>query len=192
MMLDDATLYRLAGLSAVVAVVALIISGIALALFFGGAGEFWGPVNDVFIALTLLALILPMLAVDRLAGPSAGTWLRVVTVAAIAGAVLGAAGQLLLVAGVIDLETSFVTGGLGIVPVLVWFLALVILAFGPGTLPAAVGWLAAGTLSLIVVGSIVSAITLGPVSWVAWTAVLLVLAASIWSLGTILSGRVAA
>jgi len=192
MMLDDATLYRLAGLSAVVAVVALIISGIALALFFGGAGEFWGPVNDVFIALTLLALILPMLAVDRLAGPSAGIWLRVVTVAAIAGAVLGAAGQLLLVAGVIDLETSFVTGGLGIVPVLVWFLALVILAFGPGTLPAAVGWLAAGTLSLIVVGSIVSAITLGPVSWVAWTAVLLVLAASIWSLGTSLSGRVAA
>ena len=66
-MLSDSQLYPAAGASAVVSIIALVISGVALALFFGGAGAFWGPVNDMFVVVTVLALILPILAVDRLA-----------------------------------------------------------------------------------------------------------------------------
>ena len=47
-----ADLYRLASLSSWIALVALVLSGIALALFFGGAGQFWGPVNDGFLVVT--------------------------------------------------------------------------------------------------------------------------------------------
>ena len=42
-MLSDSQLYPAAGASAVVSIIALVISGVALALFFGGAGAFWGP-----------------------------------------------------------------------------------------------------------------------------------------------------
>jgi branched-chain amino acid transport system permease protein len=37
-------LSRLAGPSTWVALISLVLSGIALGLFFGGAGSFWGPV----------------------------------------------------------------------------------------------------------------------------------------------------
>src|SRR5438445_8590091 len=103
--LEDAALYRSAATSAVVGVIAVVAAAITITLFVAGAGEAWGPVNDVFDALLLAAIVLPVLAIDRLAGPDAQPWLRVVTVAAIAGLVLGAVGQLLLVAGVIDLQT---------------------------------------------------------------------------------------
>ena len=81
-MLPDNDLYRAAGASAVVALIALVIAGITIALFFGGAGAFWGPVNDMFVVVTVLALILPILAVDRLAAEGGIGWMRVVTIAA--------------------------------------------------------------------------------------------------------------
>jgi hypothetical protein len=191
MMIETEALYRAAGISAAVAVVAFVISGIALALFFGGAGRFWGPVNDVFIAICMIALILPILAIDRMAEGQAGIWLRVVTVAALAGAVLVATGQLLLVGGVIDLQTSFVTGGLGFLPVLVWMAALVVLAGPLGLVPTAIGWLAAVGLVLVVIASVSTVITMGPPTWIAWTAVAVVLALWIGSLATTFLGRAA-
>ena len=191
-MMENAALYRGAGLSAVVALVAFVVSAIALGLFFGGAGEVFGPVNDVAISVTLLALILPMLAVDRLAGADAWPWLRIVTVAAIAGAVVGALGQLLLVVGVIDLDTSYITGGIGFLPVVVWIVALIVLALGMGLLPASIGWLALASLGLIVVGSVLTAIAAGLVPWVAWTAVTIALAAWMGDLATKLLARATA
>jgi len=89
--LDDTGLFRSAGYSAVLGAVSLVAAGITLALFFGGAGHVWGPVNDIFDAVMLLAIILPVLAVDRLAGPAAQSWVRIVTVAALAGLMAGAA-----------------------------------------------------------------------------------------------------
>src|SRR6266511_803065 len=182
MMIESAALYRAAGISAVVALVALVVSAIAIALFFAGAGQVFGPINDVFVAVTLIALVLPILAVDRVAGAQAGLWLRSVTVAAFTGAVLAAVGQLMLVAGVIDLQTACVTGGLGIVPVLIWIVALVVLAVPVGVLPVWIGWLAAAALALIVVGSVIAMATTGPVAWVTWAAVVVVLVAWLGSL----------
>ena len=164
--MDDPTLYRAAGISAAIAVPLLIISGVALALFFGGQGQFWGPVNDVFISLTCLALLLPIVAVDRLAVDSA-PWMRWVSIVAFAGCVLVAVGQFALVLGIIDLQTSFVTGGIGFLGVVAWMIALVILAFGVGVLPAAIGWLSAITLAFIVLEAVVGMATTGVGLWIA-------------------------
>jgi hypothetical protein len=192
MAIEESTFLRAAGVSALVAIVGLIVSGITIALFFGGAGAFWGPVNDLATAVTLVALLLPVVAVDRLARSQAGTWLDVVTVAAIAGIVLAAVGQVLLVAGAIRLETSFVTGGAGIVPVFAWLVAVAVLALGPGVLPAHVGWLAIGVIVLSAGLMLIAGVAMGPAVWVASVALLAVLIAWMWSLGLILLGRGAA
>ncbi|HEY8167961.1 MAG TPA: hypothetical protein VIF84_04545 [Candidatus Limnocylindrales bacterium] len=167
MVMEGTALYRVAGVSAWVAVVAFIVSGITIGLFFGGFGQFWGPINDIATSITMFALILPLLAVDRMAGEQAMPWLRVVTVAAIAGALLIATGLILLVVGVIDLQTSFVTFGIGVVPVLVWMGALIVLALPMDVLPPIVGWTAALTLGLIGVAVATSLVTTGPLLWVA-------------------------
>ena len=188
-MVDDGTLYRFAGMAGIVAVIALVVSAIALGLFFGGAGAVFGPVNDVAIAIVMVALILPIIAVDRVASPGVGAWLRVVTVAAIAGACLAAVGQLLLVAGVISLETSYVTGGLGIIPVLAWILACFVLSVPMGVLPASTGWPAGAVLLGSVIASVITAATSGPLAWVAWTLVVLALVWWLAALAGSLFGR---
>jgi hypothetical protein len=190
--LDDSGLFRSAGFSAQIAVVLLAAAAITIALFFGGAGQFWGPVNDVFDALLLLAIIQPVLAVDRLAGPAAQPWIRIVTVAALTGLTLGAVGQILLVVGVIDLQTSFITGGLGIIPFYAWLVALAVLAFGPGVLPPSVGWLVVAIIALTVGMAVISTITMGPALWIACVAMVVVLGVWLLTLGGELSRRAGA
>jgi hypothetical protein len=176
MMIETATLFRFAGWSAAAAIVTLVISGIALAIFFQ-VGEPWGSINDFFIVLTALALILPILAVDRIAVDRAG-WLRIITIVAIGGAALIAIGQSLLIARVIDLQSSYVTGGIGVLPVLAWMLGLVVLAFGSHALVPAIGWSALASLAMVVIFSLIAAATMGPAMWVA--SVVLLLAISAW------------
>jgi hypothetical protein len=190
--MDSPFLFRAAGYSAVLALVALIGAGVTIALFFGGAGAFWGPINDVLTAIALAALILPVLAVDRLAGSTALPWIRIVTVAAVAGLTLAAVGQMLLVVGVIDLETSFITGGLGILPFFAWLIALAVLAFGPALLPASVGWLVVGVIALTIGVSVVAMITIGPLLWIVSVALLVALAGWLGSLAADLLARATA
>jgi hypothetical protein len=189
-MLPDNDLYRAAGASAVVALLALVIAGITIALFFGGAGAFWGPVNDMFVVVTVLALILPILAVDRLAAEGGIGWTRVVTIAAILGAVLIAIGQTALVLGFLSLQGSFVTGGVGFVPIVIWLVALAILSFGSGVLPPQIGWAAVAVLALIVVDALVGvAAATGPVLWIVSIALLTALVAWLWILSSTLLSR---
>jgi hypothetical protein len=175
-MLETPTLYRLAGWSSALAIVMLLISAVALALFFS-IGEPWGSINDFFIVLTALLLILPMLAIDRVAGGQA-PWLRPVTIAAIAGAVLIAVGQSLLILRVIGLYDSYATGGIGLLPLLAWWIALVVLAFGTHALAPSIGWAAAAMLAAIVVFSLIAAVTFGPALWIA--TIVLLAAVSAW------------
>ena len=181
-------LYRAAGVSAGIAAITLLIAGIALALFFGGAGSFWGPVNDVFISVTTIALILPMLAVDRMAGETV-PWLRAVTVIGIVGAVVVAVGQLLLVAGVITLNDSFVTGGVGFLGIVIWMIALVVLAFGLGAIPTVIGGLAALSLAFMVATALIGFATTGAALWVVCAILLVALLAWLGSLSAGLIGR---
>ena len=103
-----------------IAAVTLVASMVAISLFFGGAGAFWGPVNDLLVVATVLLLLPAMAILPRLVGEGEGRWLRLVSVLAIAGVLVIAVGQLALVAGLITLDTSFLTGGLGILPVIAW------------------------------------------------------------------------
>jgi hypothetical protein len=181
-MIDSPTLYRIAGWSAALAVVTLIISAIALAIFFR-VGEPWGSINDGLIVVTALALIPAMVAIDRLAGGQAA-WLRIVTIVAIAGAVLISVGQSLLIVRILSLEGSYVTGGIGLLPILVWLIALVVLAFSAGAIPASIGWTALASLVMIVVFSVVAMITMGPALWVAAVVLIGVLAAWLLAMST--------
>lgn len=182
-----ADLDRLAGPSTWVALVALVASGIALALFFGGAGQFWGPVNDAFIVVAVLAMIPAVLAVDRLAGDHAAPWTRVVTVAAIAGIVLMATGQTLLIVGRLSLEGSYVTGGIGVIPFVVWIALVAALSLASGVLPRPVGWLAIATLVGIGALAVIGMLTQGPLLWIAGVGLLVAMAAWLAVLATALS-----
>ena len=186
-----ADLERLAGPSTWLALVALVLSAIALALFFGGAGQFWGPVNDAFIVVAVLAMIPAVLTVDRLAGDHGAPWTRVVTVAAIAGIVVMATGQTLLIAGRLSLEGSFVTGGIGVIPFLAWIVLVAVLSLAGGVLPSSVGWLAAASLGAIVVCTVVAAVTQGPLLWVAAAGLTVALAAWLASLAAALASSTA-
>jgi hypothetical protein len=189
MAIEGSMLLRVAGVSAFLAITFLIVSGVTLALFFSGAGSFWGPVNDLATTVALLALVLPVLAVDHLARERTDIWLEVVSVAAIAGIILAATGQLLLVLGLIRLETSFVTGGVGILPVFAWLVAVAVLALGMGLLPAHIGWLAIGVIVLSIGLSLISRLAMGPGVWVASIALLAVLIGWMGSLGLALLDR---
>ena len=177
-------LYRLASMSTWVALVALVLSGIALALFFGGAGDFWGPVNDALIVVTAIALIPTVLAVARLAGDAGSPWVAIVTVATVAGVVLIALGQTLLIVGRLSLDGSYVTGGIGVIPVIVWIVLTAILALAMAVLPDRTGWLAIATLAAIVVFSVTAAITMGPVLWIEAVALLAIISLWLGSLAT--------
>lgn len=187
MMIDSPVLLRAAGYSALVAFVALIGAGVTLALFFGGAGSGYGPLNDIFSAVALVGLVLPIVAVLQLVGDRAGGWLAVVSVLAVAGALIAAIGQVLLVVGVIDLQASFMTGGIGIVPVLVWAAVLGFVSLRLGLLPDHLGWLVVAVLALSLVTAIGSAFTTGPLLWVAALALLVALAGWLGDLSVTLS-----
>ena len=173
-----ADLYRLAGQSSWIALVALVLSGVALALFFGGAGEFWGPVNDGLIVVTAIALVPAVVGVARLAGERGAPWIGILTVATIAGLVLIAVGQTLLIVGRLSLEGSFVTGGIGVVPLIAWIVLVAVLGIGAGILPATTGWLAVAVLAGIAAISVIASVTQGPLLWVAGVGLLAAL--SVW------------
>ena len=186
-----ADLYRMAGISTWIALVALVLSGIALALFFAGAGAFWGPVNDALIVVTAFALLPGIVAVARLAGDHAAPWVAILTVAAIAGLVLVAVGQTLLIVGRLSLEGSFVTFGLGTVPFLAWVVLVAVLGLGGSAVPESVGRLAAVVLGTIVVAAILGVVGSGPVLWIAGIGTLVALSIWLAGLATSLGDRAA-
>jgi hypothetical protein len=186
-----ADLYRLAGVSSWIALVALVLSGVALALFFGGAGQFWGPVNDALIVVTAIALIPAVLAVSRLAGDRGAPWVGILTVATIGGLILIAVGQTLLIVGRLSLEGSYVTGGVGVLPLLAWIVLIAVLGLGGSPIPDTLGRLAAVAIGAIVVFAVIAAITQGPVLWIAGVALVALLAIWMGGLATTFGERAA-
>jgi len=156
-MIDERTM-RLAGLSAIGALAALMISGAAVLVFFNGGDVIYGTINDVFVAITLVLLVLPVLAIRSIIGDEAGQWFDALTWAALAGFAVASVGQILLVVRAIDLQTSFVTGGVGILPSVVWAIAASILASRSSRIPHRIGWLLGAMLILSLVESIVASL----------------------------------
>jgi hypothetical protein len=184
MIMATADLYRLASLSSWIALVALVLSGVALALFFGGAGELWGAVNDALIVLTAIALIPAVVAVARLAGEHGSPWVAILSAAAIAGLILIGVGQALLIVGRLSLEGSYVTGGVGVVPVIAWIVMVAALGLGADGVPTSTGWLAVATLVGIVALSAIAVVTRGPVLWIGGVALLVAISAWLAGLAT--------
>lgn len=151
---DLADLRQLASRSTWLALGTLLLSLVAIVLFFGGAGFLFGPINDVLVALTLVLLVPAILAVRLLAGGRAGSWFSVLSAVAIAGMIGAAVGQLLLVVGVIDLQTSFLTGGIGVLPFVVWIGAQSYLALRRDVLSRRVGWWGAAFVGLSTVTAV--------------------------------------
>jgi hypothetical protein len=187
--MDEVTLLRVAGLAALVAGPVLLLSGVALALFFGGRGERWGPVNDVLVALALLLLAPAVVALNGLADGVADPVFGLASAGALAGIAVAAGGQLLLVAGRLGLRASFVTGGLGVAAMLPWAIGLLVLALTTEVVGTAAGVLLAATLALAGLTAVATAVTRGRVLWLLGG--LLGFAASTWlvALGLDLLGR---
>ncbi len=184
------TLGDLAAWSTLAAIGALVVSAIALALFFGGAGAYWGPVNDLFVALFLLLLLPAVVAMWRLSPDDIGPWFGLLGVAAMAGIVVAAVGQLLLVAGVIELRTSFVTGGIGVAPVLLWMVGLAVLVFTRDIAGVEVGWTLVAALALAALAAVSAAVL--PDAATTVFAVLLVVALVAWLFALWVGVRLAA
>ena len=124
MSVPNPILLRRAGYAAYLAAAVQLVSALALLLFFGGAGEIFGPVNDLLVAIAMALLVLPVLGLRALTGRTVGPWFAVLSTLALGGLAVAAVGQLLLVAGVISLEMSFVTGTAGILPILAWMVGV--------------------------------------------------------------------
>ena len=143
-------MYLLAGTSTFLVIPALLLSGIFGALFFLRRGDHYGPFNDLFFALSLFLMILPVIAVNDLADERVGIWFDAVTWAAVVGIVVAGVGQVLLVAGAINVQTSFKSGGIGIAPVLAWMVSLAWISIRKDVPDALVGWTMALSLVLMV------------------------------------------
>jgi hypothetical protein len=190
-MMATADLNRVASLSGWIAMVALILSAVALALFFGGAGAFWGPINDALVVVTALALVPVVLAVAQLAGDRGAPWVRIVSIAALAGLVLMAVGQALLIVGRLSLDGSYVTGGIGVLPFLAWVVLLAVLAFALGVLPTRTGWLAIAMLIGVVALAVTAAIPPTAATSIAAIGLIVVMSALLADLALLFGTRAA-
>lgn len=181
-----------AGVLAQSAVVTLVLSLIALTLFFAGFGQFFGPINDVLISITFFLLMPAVIVVARLASQLVGVWLQVLSWLALAGLIVAAVGQLALVVGLITLQTSFVTFGLGMVPFLLWIAALsavTLMRPAPAIVSRATAWW--GTAFIIVTAVALVAVPFVPMAILAALALPIVVALGAWmyTLGRDLRGR---
>ena len=150
----DPAFVRRAGRATLLAVVTLGLSAVALSLYFGGAGEIFGPVNDALLAATFALLAPAVVAVRQRSRGAAGRWFEVVSAAALAGIATAAVGQVLLIAGLLPLAGSFVTLGVGALLVVGWTGALAVIALRHGVLGRAVGWWAVALIAATVVTAV--------------------------------------
>jgi hypothetical protein len=124
------------------------LSTVALALFFGGAGATFGPINDLLLAATFVLLVPAVMAVRR--DPRAPGWLGALGALALVGMAILVIGNVALVARLIPLQASFVTVSLGIVALLGWGVGVGVVALRGRILEPAVGrWIAATAIAFV-------------------------------------------
>ncbi|HSG86602.1 MAG TPA: hypothetical protein VLA23_09715 [Candidatus Limnocylindrales bacterium] len=150
----DPGFVRRAGQTTLLAIGTLGASAVALSLYFGGAGEVFGPINDTLVAASFALLAPAVLAVQQLGRGITGRWLDAVSAAALAGIGVAVIGQLLLVAGVLPLAGSFVTLGVGALLVVAWTGALTAVSLRDGVLSRSVGWWALALIAVTAVTAV--------------------------------------
>jgi hypothetical protein len=155
-----------AGRLALAAAVTLVLSGIALALFFSNVAYVFGPINDVLLGLTFVLVVPAILSVRRLAVDVTGPWITWLSYAAVAGIVLLVVGQVLLVTRSMSLGMSFITLSVGALPFMAWTVAIGILALRGRILTPGVGFWGIG----MAVALVLAAATWGVLPMGLWAA----------------------
>jgi len=143
---------HIAGTSVYVALGLLVLGAVALTAYFGSTNvtDPLGPISDVLFVGVVIFLAPPVLAVRSVVGGRAGRRFELISWVAIAGLAISGGGQVLLLAGLIPLEVSFITFGGGLALFLLWGLALWVPAVRLGLLSRAVaGWAVAAAISLV-------------------------------------------
>jgi hypothetical protein len=130
----------ISALSTLLAIPALWLAIYFGVMFFQKRSEKYGALNDIFSAITLLLLVLPALILNNLIGYQVGGWFSLITWLAVAGILIASMGQFLLVAKIISLQASFITGSLGFIPLLVWLVSIAVVSIGHGAIPLTIGW----------------------------------------------------
>lgn len=181
--------HRMGSRSTLLSAAALLLSAVALTLFFTNVGAVFGPINDVLISAFLLLLMPGLWAARARLLAVVGAWFTVLTLVAMLGMVVAATGQLLLVLRVISLQTSLVSGGLGFLPLAVWIGVASVVALRRGVLSTAVGWWGVAfigiTLVLVPLLAVVPMQLLGLLGGIPW---FLALTAWLVALGRELGG----
>lgn len=146
-------LLRVAGYGAMGAIATLVVAGVALGIFFSDTEAFavFGPINDVTTAATLMLMVPAVAVLHRLIRDGEVNWYRYLSAITIAGMVVAAAGLLLLVVRVVDLEGSFIIGGVGMLPFLGWVAVTGYLALRGRLLSRTLGWWIAAFIGLTVI-----------------------------------------
>lgn len=139
-----------AGVSAVAAAAALLISGACIVVFFTTEVDAWGRANDATIALFALLMIPPVAEVSRryATGP-----IRVAGAVGICGLLVVAVSSGLTAAAKLDWLLSAKIGAVGFAGYLVWMSAASVRILGPGGLPDALGWF--GLATVLIIGLVV-------------------------------------
>ena len=177
--------FALAGRCLRWATATLTVAAVSIGLFFGGAGYVFGPINDVTTAATLLLMAPGVLAVRRLAAGRVGSWFSALSFLTVAGLAVAAGGLIALVVGLITLNTSFVTGGIGILPFVAWLAAVAHIALRRGVLTRRVGWLSLAALGIsIIAGAAGPLLPMTVLVFAVGLPLLAVLAAWLWVTGT--------
>ena len=162
-----------AGRLALAAAATLVLSGIALALFFSNVAYVFGPINDVLLGLTFVLVVPAILAVRRLAVGVTGSWITWLSYAAVAGIVLLVVGQVLLVTRLMSLGMSFITLSVGVLPFIAWTVAIGILALRGRILTRGVGvWGIGMAVALVLAAATWGVLPIG--LWAAFGVALLV------------------
>lgn len=134
----------------VLAGLALLASGICLAVFFATGTEAWGRANDATVAAWALLMVPGALEMSSRYGDR--SWVvTLVTVLAVAGEVLIAATSGLTAAGRLDWKRSATIGAVGFVAFAAWMGAVSAMAYRWDGLPAGLARFGIVSLALAVV-----------------------------------------
>lgn len=185
--MNDVASHRRAGIAALLAIPALVLSVVFIVLFFRGAGSAFGPLNDLSVAATAALLILPTRDLVRIVETETGVrrrWFTALSLASIAGLVLIVVGQVLISFALVSLETSFVTGSLGILPVIAWSIGLAAIALRRRVPSTAVGW---SILSVLATAAVVTVASTALSDTAATIATLALLGSFCWFLAALAS-----
>ncbi len=139
----------LAGISAVAAGIAFLISGACIVVFFVSEKEAWGRANDATIALFAALMIQPAVEIYERYAPGSRWVVGLVTLIGIAGLLVIVVTSSLTAAAKLDWLLSAKIGGAGFGGFLTWMATACVLIFRRGGVPDALAVFGLATVGIM-------------------------------------------